>query len=379
MPLAGRVPSQRRFRAFSARLPNPAASGDPGRCGGARSGRLASLCGRASRAGGSSAALWLCALAAPSCHRIDSYLPGLLGVFDNDEMSDAVVSCFKDVLTHGQADAVVFHLLAEGHPIWKALAGVKPRPLGLRHQEWAIHRSLDLKPEPGFLVRGMRSKHRSWIKQKEKDLEAAYPGQITWHWLAQNEGLDSLAVETDAVAQAAYQRGLSAGFLRHRLQLERMGLAARRSELRVMLLKIGRLPAAFWLGQIRAGTFYSEATGYRPEFRKHEVGIQMSLRMMDELIRERVRRLDFGLGDAHYKQRFGDDFWREATVQWFAPSLKGRSLRGYVGACASRDRLMRRAASKLSLLDKVKQAWRCSLICKDAGQQMDLVGSRSSL
>ena len=60
---------------------------------------------------------------------------------------------------------------------------------------------------------------------------------------------------------------------------------------------------------------------------RYEVGTLIFIRMNDELAREGVRKLDFGIGDALYKQRFGDQSWREATVWLFAPTAKGMALR----------------------------------------------------
>jgi hypothetical protein len=38
---------------------------------------------------------------------------------------------------------------------------------------------------------------------------------------------------------------------------------------------------------------------------------------------EGIPRMDFGLGDAFYKQRFGTEGWEEASVFIFAPTLRG--------------------------------------------------------
>lgn len=225
-------------------------------------------------------------------------------------------------------------------------------------RNWAVHWELTLNSEPGFLVAAMKSKHRSWIRRKERDLEMACPGKIVWRWHHSGDDAAALCRKMEAVAALTYQRGLGAGFKDDHEHQERLALFARQGALRIMLLEIDGRPAAFWLGLIYRGTFYSESTGYLPELHTHEAGTQMFLRLVDELVKEGVRRFDFGLGDAHYKQRFGDRSWRETSMRSFAGTARGRMLKMYLGTCGALDQAMRAVVQKAGVADKLKQAWR---------------------
>jgi len=170
--------------------------------------------------------------------------------------------------------------------------------------------------------------------------------------------LPKLCAQIERVAALTYQRGLGAGFVddeEHRLRLD---LFAKRGQLRAQVLEIeGRL-SAYWIGTIYKGVFYSSATGYDPDLRFYEPGSLVFIHMIDELVREGVGRLDFGLGDAHYKQRFGDNCWREATIRLFAPTLKGVVLRSLLGIFNLADDASRRILQKFRLLDRLKTDWR---------------------
>jgi CelD/BcsL family acetyltransferase involved in cellulose biosynthesis len=98
---------------------------------------------------------------------------------------------------------------------------------------------------------------------------------------------------------------------------------------------------------------------------KHELGTQIFVRMVDELAKEGVRKLDFGLGDAHYKRRFGDSTWREASFRVFAPTLKGVFLRSSTGVSSLFDGATKKLLSKIALSDRVKTEWRKRLPKRD--------------
>mgnify|MGYP000005848844 CR=1 FL=1 len=181
--------------------------------------------------------------------------------------------------------------------------------------------------------------------------------------VAANLGLgDSyICTRMEVVARSTYQRGLGAGFVDDELTRQRLALFARRGQMRVLLLELDGMPSAYWLGVVYGETFHAFATGYIPEAATYEVGTLSFLRLVEELVREGVGRLDFGLGDAYYKERFADRSWREATVQLFARTFRGRVLRGYLGTTARLDDYTRRVVKRLGLFDRVKGLWQARL------------------
>jgi hypothetical protein len=91
---------------------------------------------------------------------------------------------------------------------------------------------------------------------------------------------------------------------------------------------------------------------------EYEIGTQVFISLVDELVRESVVRFDFGLGDAPYKQRFGDRSWRENTVWLFGSTWRGAALRTYLGTCEALDHALRAFVQRIGVADRLKQAWR---------------------
>jgi hypothetical protein len=282
---------------------------------------------------------------------------GVLGQLCSSGAS-AVVVRIKQLLSDRVVDMASFNGLMEGSPLLDSIRGIGGCTLGAINPHWAEHRELKLASQPGFLVQAMKSKHRSWIRKKTTDLERAAKGKIAWRWHDRIGDVVSLCHQMEAVAARTYQRGLGAGFKDDEEHRERLALFARQGTLRVLLLEVDGQPAAFWYGISYRGVFHSEATGYIAELQEHEVGTQIFLRLIDELVSEGVGRFDFGLGDAHYKQRFGDRSWRETTVRLFGNTWRSQMLRAYVGSCEVVDRTLRSLVQRVGLSDRLKQAWR---------------------
>ena len=283
---------------------------------------------------------------------------GLLGQ-ENEEVSEALVRHLWSFLTSGEADAVVFHHLPEHSPLLKALLVHSSRwfcekkPMLSGHWDMALPEA-----DGGFLQHKVRSKHRSWIRKKQRELESAFPGKVSWRWMSSFDDVPGLCRMLEGVAARTYQRKLGAGFVDNEEHRQRFALFARRGQLRVQLLEIDGRIRAFWIGTVYKDVFHSSETGYEQDLRKYEAGTLVFIRMVDELVQEGVRKFDFGLGEALYKQRFGDQCWQEATVRLFAPTVKGIVLRSSLGFLGLLDGAGRRLLRKVGALDRLKTVWR---------------------
>ena len=87
----------------------------------------------------------------------------------------------------------------------------------------------------------------------------------------------------------------------------------------------------------------------------------MFLKLVESLCREGVAEIDFGLGDALYKQRFGDECWEDGSVFIFAPTLKARWLNLVRTGLQGPAQAGRRALDRLGLEQRLKTFWRKKL------------------
>ncbi|MGO9416073.1 MAG: GNAT family N-acetyltransferase [Syntrophobacteraceae bacterium] len=282
---------------------------------------------------------------------------GLLGNLDSST-ARRVVEHLWSLLASGGADAVTFHSLSEYSPLMLALLDHAPAWWCEKKPVWTTHRTMALGNEPGFMLKNQKSDHRRRIKKKQRELESAFPDKVLWKWMDRFDDVSELCAKLEMLAARTYQRALGSGFIDNEEYRKRFCIFAGRGQLRMQLLEIEGKIRAFNIGSVHRGVFYDWVMGYDPDLREYVPGTLVLFRLVDELIREGVRKFDFGLGDAHYKQRYGDESWDEADVTMFAPSPKGFALRFVFGFCAVIDGLSRRFLQRTGLLDRVKTGWR---------------------
>ena len=102
--------------------------------------------------------------------------------------------------------------------------------------------------------------------------------------------------------------------------------------------------------------------GYDQAYGKYSPGMYLVVKAVEQLCdsypHEAVRHIDWGLGDAQYKEVLGDCSWMEAQVQVFAPTVRGTGINLVKTPIALIDLLLKRALSRSGALQRVKTKWR---------------------
>lgn len=283
---------------------------------------------------------------------------GLLGEIDPADAR--LIAChFLDVLLRGHCDAIQIRALKRSHAaLWTELGQWPYVGVGHKRPRWSKHYSLRLPAESDNLLRKMRSKHRTWIQGRRKKLEETFPQAVRWAWFGPSADLDTLCKEAEKVARTTYQRRLGAGFKDDEFTRARLALLARKNMVRFAMLYINGEPKAFWHGTIFGQTFYSASTGYTPDMHSFEAGTLLFLWMVNQLIAQDIQRLDFGLGEAHYKERFATDHWEEADLLLFGPTARSRLVGVYYAAFQQLNQQAEGLLKRFAWDQKVKHWWR---------------------
>lgn len=285
---------------------------------------------------------------------------GVLGQVDDEEAA-ALVQYLWSFLRSGMADIIEFHYCSEGSALVNALELHRPGWFCEKAFRWSTHWEMDVPDGVAFIEQKIRAKHRTRIRKKERELEATFPGRVSWRWTSTFDDITGLCKRLEELAAHAYQRGLGSGFVDNEEFRHRLSLFASRGQLRLQLLEIDGMVRAFWFGYLYEGVFHLSETAYDQTLSKYELGTLVFIRLCDELAKEGVRQLDFGIGDAAYKQRFGDRSWQEGTILLFAPTMKGVLLRSCSRFLSLIDNMGRSVIHKLGVLDQLRSAWRRQL------------------
>lgn len=283
---------------------------------------------------------------------------GVLGR-DDDETAALVLEEIASALRRGEADVARLRNLKVGSPLHRAARsapGFLSRDrltMPARHWRARLTGSYE-----DYLAR-RSGKTRSNLRRYGRKFEEAFPDAIEFRTFRDPGELDRLLADTGTVYAATYQHALGVGFSDSGIEREVTTLALARGWFRGFVLYVDGTPCAFWHG-IRYGRVFSTGpTGYDPAFGSHRVGTYVLGRMVEELSREEgLEWIDFGFGDAEYKQHFGDESWEEEDVLVWAVRPRAIGVNLTRTALLAADRAARSLLRRGQLLTRARRLWR---------------------
>lgn len=290
---------------------------------------------------------------------------GVLGVMSAD-MAALVIRRMCDELIEGRFSRVLLCNIRTDHPLVAAARSAPRRFLPMLLADPQMHWRKTLPKDVNTFWADLSRKHRYWLKRLAKKVEEDFPKALSYGVFKEPAKTDEFCEIAEQIARKTFQRGLGVGFRNDDFFRSRCRIFANKGCFRGYVLELSGAPKAFWMGCVYGDTFHSEYTGYDPGLKHYEIGSLLLTHMMEELIREGVHFVDFGLGSAFYKQRFGDESWGECDEVLYAPTFRNRVI-AMSSAAAKQVRSM---AMRLPFVDRIKKIWR-QRAAQQAGQRGD--------
>ena len=224
---------------------------------------------------------------------------------------------------------------------------------------WSI--TLPCTMEEFYNRRAAQTKHK-W-KQNIRKLEKTF--DVKYIYFNDENNIELLLKDAEEVAKHTYQRGLMVGYDRSQENENRIKLMARKGWLRAYIMYLNGIPCSFGIGTLYKNTLYYNFIGYNPQYNKYRLGLITSLKFIESLIAEKVNKLDFGFGDADYKELFGDKNEIESSISMFSTSIKGVMINILRTAIFGSSILAIKMLEKMNILNKIKKYWRKQVIPKN--------------
>lgn len=176
----------------------------------------------------------------------------------------------------------------------------------------------------------MSSKTRQTLKRKAKKLAEAGGGELEFVRVDSAGQVADFLADAVRVSRNSWQQSILGTRIddteEERAWSER---AAEAGLLRNYLLKSGGRPCAFVVGYQFNGVFQYVELGYDRDFAEHSPGTVLLHMLIQDLCDHRpASLLNFGLGDADYKQRFGNVQREDMSVIIFRKNLFSYSAVG---------------------------------------------------
>jgi hypothetical protein len=299
------------------------------------------------------------------------FVSGALRGNSSHENCDLMVSEILRSLSQGEADVAYMNFLRQESDLCR-LAMTKP---GLLSRDYVRitqpHFAATLPATAEGFYQGLSPKVRKNQRWQAKKLIKDFSGAVRIHCYREVTDLDKMIQDVEQVAKRSYQRGLGVGFVDGPEMRERLRFKAQRGWLRGYVLYFAERPGAFWLGDINGATFGSDYIGYDAEFASHSPGMYLVMKVIEGFCdgnREGVTGVDFGPGNAQYKEVLSNQRWRETALYIFAPSLKGISLNLVRSSIGGIDQAIKKVLTRTNLLQRIKKHWRAHARPKEATQ-----------
>ena len=139
-------------------------------------------------------------------------------------------------------------------------------------------------------------------------------------------------------------------------ELQRLSALAQHGLLRSYLWSVNDKPAAFAICNQNGDCFRYEEIAYAAEFSQFSPGRTMLHQIVEDLLRhDSPRRLDFGGGDAEYKQQFANRTSQSGTI-WLVPATSRAAWSlAYLKACRALRGAVRRLIEKSGWHTRARQ------------------------
>jgi Acetyltransferase (GNAT) domain len=295
---------------------------------------------------------------APKVRSITVVYRGILGDVDDAAFRDLLGSV-RGSLAHGEADVAIFRYLPIDSPFYRIASRELPF-LGRQHVGDAqVHWELELPGSVDDILRLCSSKTRQKIRGYARKLERTYGDGLTVRHFTKPDEIDDFFRDVEAIAPKTYQHALGVAFGDTPSHRERTRLCLERGWFRGYVLSIDGRPCAFQYGELYRGRLRLGRPGYDPEFAHLRIGTYLLLHAFDDLCRDETARVvDYGIGEAEFKERFGTRSWLEGNVFVYAPTFGGARLNVTHTAFQAGTKGVKRVVGKGALARTLKRRFR---------------------
>lgn len=295
---------------------------------------------------------------APEVRSITVLNGGILGAVDEDVFRKMLVG-IRGSLADGEADIAMFRYLPVDSPFYR-IASTEVPFLGRQHfgdseVRWELDLPASVEDILGLSSRKTRQRLQGYVRK----LERTHEGSLSVRRYTEPAEIDDFFRDVEAIAPKTYQHALGVALGDTPVHRERIGLCLERGWFRGYVLSIDGRPCSFQYGELYRGRFRLGRPGYDPALAHLRVGTYLLLKAFDDLCRDETARIvDFGIGEADYKQRFGTTSVREGSVLVYAPTFRGARLNLTRTALQAGIRASKRVAGRGKLARSLKRRFR---------------------
>jgi hypothetical protein len=270
-----------------------------------------------------------------------------------------IISQLCKALSDESADIVFINLFPVDSPLC-SLGKARPNFFMRDHfSALSQHWQIALPESYEAFLKTISKTRRADLRNYSNRLAKAYGEKLSIKCFDREDSADALITDLDTVASKTYQRGVGSGFTNTPETRSRYKLALSKGWFRAYIMYLEEKPIAFWTGSQYRGTFFLEATAFDPDYKYYRPGTVLLMKAIELSYQDKsLEAIDFGFGDADYKQIYCNRSWQEASVYIFAFTPRGAMINCVHSLAALADSLGKRILARFNYVNHIKKLWR---------------------
>ncbi len=298
----------------------------------------------------------------PKLRCISVVYGGVLGQLD-EQVSLILIRGLAAVLKKEGIDGVSFNHLRRDSVFHKQII---KNLSGLYRNHFAgidLHWRMSIPEDTEVFFQKLSRHHRGNLKRAIKKLENTFPGKIRAADFSHDSNVDRPCREAEEVSLKTYQHGLGSGFCANSSIRSVIETDVKLNRFRMTILYIDDRPCAFQWGTVLGDTYFLEMIGYDPQWSSYGIGNCLFIKSLELLCADSsLRYIDFGFGDAGYKERYGDESCKEAKSTFiFAHRLRPLLINITISLNGAVTLGITWIVKKMRVYEWIKRNWRKKL------------------
>lgn len=286
---------------------------------------------------------------------------GILGEAEDDTAVRQAMIEILGTLSRGEVELVKLSHLRQESLVHRLAKEMPPAICRDNVSLQNIHWRIALPETSADYFDNLKKRVRKNLRRASRSLEKKYPTGVSIKCFQKIEDVPQFINDAEIIAKKSYQRAIGGGFVADDVRIKLVELEARRNRLLAFILYIDGIPVAYDRGTLYSKTFFWGDGGFDPDYKDIEPGTNMLVHIINKLYEHNIKYVDFGFGDAFYKQLYCNECWQEETVYIFAPKPKTVAINFIRSATIALAKYLEAILKKTKLLDKIKSYWRQSL------------------
>jgi hypothetical protein len=301
----------------------------------------------------------------PSLRCLSIVYGGILGR-PSDQISARLVQGLINTLKQGDVEVVFLNHLRIDSRLYH-LAKTMPNfwckdHFSVVESHWQTHIPENIED----FYETIPSKHKREWRRCERKLAEECNGSVKVVCYRDEKDIDYVMETSCKISSLTYKHTLNVGIVDDALTRALLKQAARDGCLRAYLLYVNDVPCAFEFGVCCCDVFFPEYMGYDPKWTTFGPGALLWVKVIEDLcIDPSICTLDYGFGDAEYKEKFGTECWPEASVYIFSPRFYPIFVNTLRNSVSSLNAGLQYIVQKIGSVGWIKRQWRHLLQAKN--------------